>query len=393
MLRNAEFDIVVYGASGFTGRLVAEYLAQRYGVGGALKWAMGGRDLAKLTRVREEIGAGAAPLIVADTGDERSLQAMVDRSRAIITTVGPYQLYGEPLVAACAASGGDYLDLCGEPAWMRMMIDRYDAKAQSTGARILFSCGFDSIPFELGVWFLQETAKVRFGGPVPRVLGRLRKSQGGFSGGTAASLKATAASADRDPSVLALLGDPFALTPGFSGPPQPPGAEPVFDEVLNAWAAPFVMAPINTRNLHRSNALQKHAYGRGFVYDEMISTGPGAEGEAIARAIAAAPSPFTAEGGPSPGEGPSTLEREQGFFDILFLGLAEDARQLRVAVAGDQDPGYGSTSKMIAETALCLLHDGEGVRGGVWTPAAALGARLLERLRQNAGLTFEVEQA
>jgi len=153
------------------------------------------------------------------------------------------------------------------------------------------------------------------------------------------------------------------------------------------------MAPINTRNLHRSNALQKHAYGRGFVYDEMISTGPGAEGEAIARAIAAAPSPFTAEGGPSPGEGPSTLEREQGFFDILFLGLAEDARQLRVAVAGDQDPGYGSTSKMIAETALCLLHDGEGVRGGVWTPAAALGARLLERLRQNAGLTFEVEQA
>ncbi len=394
MPRTAEFDIVVYGASGFTGRLVAEYLAQRYGVGGELKWAMAGRDPAKLASVRDEIGAPAeTPLIVADTGDAASLQAMVGRARAVITTVGPYQLYGEPLVAACAAAGADYLDLCGEPAWMRQMIDRYDAQARESGARILFSCGFDSIPFELGVWFLQQTAKARFGTATPRVLGRVRKAQGGFSGGTAASLKATLAAAARDPGVVALLGDHFALTPGFSGPPQPHGLEPVFDEILDAWAAPFVMAAINTRNVHRSNALLDHAYGQNFVYDEMISTGPGEQGEAIARAIAAAPSPLTGEGGPKPGEGPGKTERETGFFDLLFVGVAEDGRQVRVAVAGDRDPGYGSTSRMIAETAVCLLRNGAGVRGGVWTPAAALGQPLIDRLVANAGLAFEVEEA
>jgi len=394
MPRSAEFDIVVYGASGFTGRLVAEYVAQRYGVGGDLKWAMAGRDEAKLAQVRDEIGAPAeTPLIVADTDDAASLKAMVGRARAVITTVGPYQLYGEPLVAACVAAGADYLDLCGEPAWMRLMIDRYDAQARETGARILFSCGFDSIPFELGVWFLQETARASLGGTVPRVLGRVRKMQGGFSGGTAASLKATMAAAAQDPGVMELLRDPFALTPGFSGPKQPHGMAPAFDEPLDAWAAPFVMAAINTRNVHRSNALLDHAYGQGFVYDEMISTGPGEQGEAIAKAIATAPSPLAGEGGPKPGEGPSKTDRENGFYDILFLGLAEDGRQVRVAVAGDRDPGYGSTSRMIAETAVCLLHDDAGVRGGLWTPAAALGRPLIDRLVTNAGLTFEVESA
>ena len=273
------------------------------------------------------------------------------------------------------------------------MIDAYDAKAKASGARILFSCGFDSLPFELGVFFVQETARAQLGAPAARVLGRVRKMQGGFSGGTAASLKATMAAAGKDPGVLDLLRDPFALTPGFKGPDQPHGMAPTYDEALGTWAAPFVMAAINTRNVHRSNALLGHAYGTDFVYDEMMTTGPGDQGEAIAKAIAAAPSPLGGDGGPKPGEGPSKAEREAGFYDLLFVAIGKDGKQARVSVGGDLDPGYGSTSRMIAETAVCLLRDGADVPGGVWTPGAALGRPLIERLVASAGLTFKVEPA
>lgn len=388
----AEFDLIVYGASGFTGRLVAEYLSLRYGSGGEVRWAMAGRDAAKLAAVRDEIGAAAStPLVIADASDPASIKAMVGRTRAVITTVGPYQLYGEPLVAACAEAGTDYLDLCGEPAWMRLMIDAHEAKAKASGARIVFSCGFDSIPFELGVLFAQETAKAKLGGPVPRAKGRVRRMRGGFSGGTAASLKATMAAAARDPAILALLRDPFSLTPGFTGPEQPRGDKPLLDEDVDGWVAPFVMAAINTRNVHRSNALLGHAWGKDFVYDEMLMTGHGDKGEAAARAIAAAGGGLGGEGGPKPGEGPSKEERETGFFDVLVIGKAADGREVRVSVAGDRDPGYGSTSKMIAESGVCLVRECPEVTGGVWTPGAAMGGRLIDRLQKNAGLTFTVE--
>ncbi|HEY0651063.1 saccharopine dehydrogenase family protein, partial [Phenylobacterium sp.] len=219
---NAEFDLIVYGATGYTGRLVAEHLAQRYGVGGEVKWAMAGRSQAKLEQVRDEIGAPKnTPLVVADAADPAQLEAMVKRAKAIITTVGPYQLYGSELVAACAKAGTDCLDLSGEPNWMRRMIDAHDAEAKASGARILHSCGFDSIPFELGVWFCQETAKAKLGGPVPRVKGRVRNMRGGLSGGTAASGAATMAAIQKDPSLLAIMMSPFGLTPGFEGPAQP----------------------------------------------------------------------------------------------------------------------------------------------------------------------------
>ena len=387
----AEFDIIVYGASGFTGRLVAEYLAQRYGVGGEVKWAMAGRSAAKLAAVRDEIGAPAeTPLVEADADDPASLRAMVGRAKAIITTVGPYQLYGNDLVAACAASGTDYLDLCGEPAWMRKMIDAHDAEAKRTGARIVFSCGFDSIPFELGVYFLEETAKAKLGAPVPRVRGRVRKMQGGASGGTIASLKATMASVAKDPAVLDLLRNPFALTPGFQGPEQPHGMAVEFDAAIDAWVAPFVMAAINTRNVHRANALLGHAWGADLVYDEMMIAGPGEQGEAFAKAMAGA-NMLGGDGGPQPGEGPSKAEREAGFYDVLFVGEAADGKQVRVAVGGDKDPGYGSTSKMISEAAVCLIQDAAHPPGGVWTPGAAMGDRLIKLLVDNAGMTFEVE--
>ena len=385
------FDLVVHGATGFTGRLVVEYLVQHYPNGGPLRWAMGGRSAGKLAAVRDEVGAPAdTPLVVTDSADPASLGALMAQTRLVLTTVGPYQLYGNELVAACAASGVDYVDLCGEPAWMRQMIDAHEAQARSSGARIVFSCGFDSIPFDLGVWMLQQEMQARFGSPASRVRARVRKMKGTFSGGTAASLKATMAAAQNDPRVLELLRNPFSLTPGFDGPRQPSGAKPMFEQALGSWAAPFVMAAINTRNVHRSNFLLQHAYGSDFVYDEMLLTGPGEKGEAMANAVAADKS-LGAEGGPKPGEGPSKAEREAGFYDVLLLGHDAAGNGVRVGVKGDRDPGYGSTSKMIAEAAVCLLQDASGTAGGIWTPASAMAAPLIGRLQKNAGLSFALE--
>ncbi len=385
------FDIVVFGATGFTGRLVLEYLLQRYPNGGTLRWAMGGRSAEKLAAVRDQVGAPSdTPLIVTDSTDPASVQALLRQTRLVLTTVGPYQLYGNELVAACAASGTDYVDLCGEPAWMRKMIDAHEAGAKASGARIVFSCGFDSIPFDLGVLMLQDEMKKRFGSPANRVRGRVRRMKGTFSGGTAASLKATMAAAQQDPAVLDLLRSPFALTPGFEGPRQPPGNKPMLDEAIGSWVAPFVMAAINTRVVHRSNFLLGHAWGTDFVYDEMMVTGTGEKGEARAQAIAADRS-MGSDSGPKPGEGPSKEERESGYYDLLFLGQNGNGDSLRVGVKGDRDPGYGSTSKMIGQAAVCLLGDAADTPGGIWTPASAMGQRLIKRLAEHAGLSFTVE--
>jgi len=390
MAREREFDVVVYGATGYTGRLVAEYLVKEYG-GSTVHWAMAGRSESKLAAVRDEIGAPAeTPFIVADAGDEGSLRTMADRAHVVLTTVGPYQLYGSDLVAACAVAGTDYVDLCGEPAWMRAMIDAHHETARSSGARIVFSCGFDSIPFDLGVLFLQDEAVKRFGAPVPRVKGRVRKMRGGFSGGTAASLKATMAAVEKNPDLAQLLISPFALTPGFEGAPQPTGAEPYEDESVGAWVTPFIMAVINTKNVHRSNFLMHHRYGKDFQYDEMTITGPGAAGKSAAEGLAST-DPLGGGGGPKPGEGPTPEERLAGHYDVLFIGEAADGRTVRAGVTGDRDPGYGSTSKMISESALCLLTDATDTPGGVWTPAPALGRALIDRLIAHAGLTFQIE--
>ncbi|MBS0361132.1 MAG: saccharopine dehydrogenase NADP-binding domain-containing protein [Proteobacteria bacterium] len=379
---NAEFDLIVYGSTGYTGRLVAEYLGQRYGVGGDVKWAMAGRSRAKLEEVRDLLALPAeTPLIVADADDAQSVAAMVARGKAIVTTVGPYQLYGESLVAACAKAGTDYLDLCGEPNWMAHVIATYDAQAKASGARIVHSAGFDSIPFELGVFFAEETAKAKLGSYVPRVKGRLRAMSGGLSGGTAASGAATMAAIQKDPSLLALMMNPFALTPGFTGPAQPPGNAVEHDEDLGVDVGPFMMAAINTKNVHRSNALMGHPWGTDFQYDEMSVVVPGA------------PTEFTGMGpdAPKPGEGPSKAEREAGFYDVAFIGVAADGRKVKVSVKGDRDPGYGSTSKMLAEAAICLVRDAKTAPGGVWTPGAVMGGKLIDRLQANAGLTFAVE--
>ena len=393
---SSKFDIIVYGATGFTGQLVAEYLAANYKADSGLKWAMAGRSKDKLMSVRDAIGTpNDVALIIADGGDPASLKAMAEQTKLIISTVGPYQLYGSDLVAACAAAGTDYLDLCGEPLWMRQMIDAHEAAAKASGARILFSCGFDSIPFELGVFFVEQEARKVFGAAASRVKTRVRDMRGTFSGGTAASARATFAAVAKDLSLVSMVQDPFVLTPGFDGPKQPRGNKPMIDEDLGSWTAPFVMASINTRNVHRSNLLMGFPYGRDFVYDEMILTGPGEQGEANAKKVVAA---VNAErmgasgGGPKPGEGPSKEEQENGLYDLLFVAIGPDGKQVRAAVKGDRDPGYGSTSKMISETAICLLRDTPDVPAGIWTPGAAMGDKLIKRLVDHAGLTFEVEK-
>jgi short subunit dehydrogenase-like uncharacterized protein len=303
--------------------------------------------------------------------------------------VGPYQLYGSELVAACAAAGTDYVDLCGEPTWMKQMIEAHQEAAQASGARIVFSCGFDSIPFDLGVYFLQQAAQKAQGSPLTRVRGRVRGMKGTWSGGTLASFKATMAAAAKDPELVASLQNPFALTPGFTGAEQPHGMQPQYDDVIDSWVAPFMMATINTKNIHRSNFLLGHPYGSDFVYDEMLITGPGDQGEAIAKAVAADKS--MANDTTPPGEGPTREQREEGFYDVLFVGQTADGQTLCANVKGDMDPGYGSTSKMIAEAAVCLAKNLDTASGGIWTPAAALGAPLIDRLQQHAGLSFEME--
>jgi short subunit dehydrogenase-like uncharacterized protein len=381
-----EFDVILYGATGYTGALVAEHLLATYGVAGELNWAMAGRNLDKLAEVRDGISAPKSlTLIAADAADPASLAAMAGRAKVIISTVGPYQLYGDGLVAACAAGGTDYVDLTGESNWIAAMTKAHEAQAKASGARLVFSCGFDSIPFDLGVFFLEAAAKAKLGKPVQRVRGRIRGIDGGLSGGTFASGMATMAAIQKDPTLAALMADPFALTTPFKGPEQPDGSKAYEDAVTGSWVAPFMMAAINTKAVHRSNQLLGHPWGEDFQYDEMLMTAGPDAGPGAGFNMAGPP--------PKPGEGPTKAEREKGFYDILFIGETADGKTLRASVKGDMDPGYGSTSKMLGESAVCLVKDvsRETTPGGCWTSASAMGEALIKRLEAKAGLTFALE--
>ncbi len=405
--RTRPFDVVVYGASGFTGRLVAEYLQATYGTDPSLRWALGGRQTARLAEVRQAIGApDSLPLLQADAADAAALSALVGQAQVVISTVGPYQRHGEPLVRACAEAGTDYVDLCGEPVWMARMIPALQPAAERSGARIVFSCGFDSIPFDLGVVFLQQAMVERFGAPAVEVRGRVRVMKGTMSGGTAASALATFEAIGRDPALGRVMADPFALTPGFHGPAQPEGESAAFDDWARAWTGPFVMAPINTKNVHRTHALRGHPWGADFRYSERMLAGrpgQGDAGEKRARALARQSRLTQALLGlsptrallrrwamPKPGEGPDAAARERGRYELVFTGATAAGQRLSAVVSGDRDPGYGSTSKMISEAALCLLRDIDrgAAAGGVWTPGAAMGLALVRRLEAHAGLRF-----
>jgi short subunit dehydrogenase-like uncharacterized protein len=391
-VKERDLDIVVYGATGFTGRLVAEHLLEVYGESRDLNWAMAGRERARLEEVRSQIGASAnLPLITANSSDPASLAAMVRRTKVIATTAGPYQLHGGTLVAACAEQGTDYVDISGEAVWIHDML-AHEVTSRASGARIVFCCGFNCAPFDLGVYFLQQEANTRFGAPMPRVRCRVRRLErgvhGGQSGGSLATAVATRTAAQSDPRIRSIYADPFALTPGFTGPDQPDASKPYEDVVTGSWVAPFTMAAINAKVVHRSNYLVDHAWGTEFKYDEM-SFAAGPAGPAVG-----APSYYSVGGvPPKPGEGPSKAEREGGCYDILFIGEAAHGPTLRVCVKGDMDPGAGSTARMLGESAVCLACEisPEITPGGMWTPTSGMGMALIRRLATNAGVSFEVQ--
>ena len=382
-------DVVIYGATGFTGKLVVEYMQEKYGKDEGISWAIAGRSEEKLNSVREELKVGSnVPQLLVDSNDKDSIASMVQQTKCVLTTVGPYQLYGANILQQCVIHVVDYVDLCGEPGWMHEMINEHAEQAKETGARIVFSCGFDSIPFDLGVYFLQKEVIARHGQPASNVRGRVRAMNGEFSGGTAASLGATMASLKEKPELFEVLVNPFALSNGFTGPEQAQDSKPIYDDKLETWVAPFFMAPINTKNVHRSNALMDHLYGKDFCYNEMWIQGPGEEGKAAAEFVGSM-NPLA--DAPAPGEGPSKESRENGNYDVLFCADLSDGSSLHASVSGDMDPGYGSTSKMIAESALCLVDDCSELSGGIYTPAPAMGEKLITRLQASAGLTFKIE--
>ena len=285
-MSDKNFDVVIYGATGFTGKLVVEYMQEKYGNDEDVSWAIAGRSKEKLIAVSEDLKVGSnVPHLLVDSNDTDSVASMVQQTKCVLTTVGPYQLYGGNILHQCVIHGVDYVDLCGEPGWMHEMINEHAEQAKETGARIVFSCGFDSIPFDLGVYFLQKEVIARHGQPASNVRGRVRAMNGEFSGGTAASLGATMASLKEKPELFEVLVNPFALSNGFTGPEQAQDSKPIYDDKLETWVAPFFMAPINTKNVHRSNALMDHLYGEDFCYNEMWIQGPGEEGKTAAEFV------------------------------------------------------------------------------------------------------------
>ncbi len=405
-----EFDVVVWGATGFTGRLVAEYLHQTYGVEGDLKWAVAGRNPGKLADVKRHfMGADAdkVPEVIADSDNEASLRDLVSRTKVICTTVGPYAIYGTSLVALCAELGTHYCDLTGELHWMRKTIDHYHQLAEGSGARIVHTCGFDSIPSDLGVLYLQNQMKEQTGEYAVRVKYRVVKSQGGVSGGTIASGMNMYEEAKRDAGIMELMADPYALNPG-NMPRGEDGADQTsaeYDQDFKQWTGPFVMAGINTRVVRRSHSLLGYPWGNSFRYDEAILTGDGPGGFARASLVAGGTGLFTTLTSfeptrgllgrmlPSPGEGPSEETIRNGFFDIELFGAhpSDPAKNLVAKVTGDRDPGYGATAKMLAESAVCLAKDELESAGGILTPAYAMGETLIRRLDEKAGMSFSLK--
>ena len=399
--------LTVFGATSFVGQILTRYLYGRFGTDGDLRWAIAGRSEKKLRELHGSLYPKAAklPQIVANAGDEKALREMCAESRVVISTVGPYALYGEPLVKICANTGTDYCDLTGEVQWIRRMIRKYEGAARASGARIVHCCGFDSIPSDLGVHFLQKHAMQKYGRTCPRVKLRVKAMRGGASGGTIASMLNVVKEASDDPELRRELANPYSLCPDGYTPQlrQPNVSLAEYDTDFKSWIAPFVMAAVNTRIVHRTNALSKQAYGADFRYDEAVLRGDGFKGRAAATSMGAGLGAFMAAAAvpptrwvlerflPGPGEGPSPEDQRNGFFDIRIFGRTE-GHTLQVKVTGDRDPGYGSTGKMLGQAGACLALDTPKANtpGGFWTPATIFGDRLIDRLTRYSGLRFEV---
>lgn len=410
----SQYNIVLFGATSFVGQILVKYFVE-YVVPShpELRWAIAARSASKLSKLKQDIGPSAAeiPEIIVDASNEALLKAMCEQTDVVISTVGPYAFYGEPLIKACVATGTDYCDLTGETQWIRRMIDTYEQDAQRSGARIVHCCGFDSVPSDMGVKVLQQTAYSQFGSPVDRVEMGVKAMKGGASGGTIASLINVVKEAQANPALRKQLANPYLLCP--ENHPfkvrQKVVKGSAFSELHQSWWAPFVMAAINERVVHRSNSCLENAYGTAFEYTEGMLMGKGSKGKRRSFMtamglglfmVAVAISPFRALlqkfALPKPGEGPSPAEQLAGFFDMRFVGKHSNGEQLQVQVKGDRDPGYGSTAKMLGQAALCLAfdHRNEGGKtgrlGGFWTPASMFDERYIQRLREHAGVEINV---
>ena len=404
-----QYDLIIFGATSFVGQILTTYMIEHLGTNGDISWAIAARSASKLSELRDSYGDSASqlPMIIADSQDEGSLQAMCNQTRVIISTVGPYALYGELLLKTCAETGTDYTDLTGEAQWIKQMQDKYQQTAKDSGARIVNSCGFDSIPSDMGVFKMQQQANQQFGHPMPHAKLRVKAIKGGASGGTVASMIEALKAAKADPKVRRQMGNPYILC-GKDHQYQQKAASvkgPMFDKDFNAWIAPFIMEAINSRIVLHSNALMDMAYGKDFTYDEGVLTGKGLKGRLAAITSTAG---FGALGLglyitpirkvlekfvlPAPGEGPSPEAQLKGFFDVRIYGADNQGNNLSVKVTGDRDPGYGSTAKMLAQAGLCLAMDikKEDCAGGFLTPSTAMGDALIKRLEDHAGLTFTV---
>ena len=396
-----DYDIIVWGATGFTGKLVTSYMRQNYSQSN-VKWAVAGRNKYKLS----SLGLSADNILTANCDNQESIDQLVQKGRVILTAVGPYARYGTGLVEACAKHGTHYCDLTGEVYWMRRMIEKYESVAKNSGAMIVHNCGFDSIPSDLGTYFLQKSMIERFGIPANHVKYRSVAFKGGLSGGTADSMMAMMENAEKDPTVSNIGRDPYALNFVGRGPDSNDVHTAFFDADFDAWIAPFVMAQINTRVVRRTNELLGFRYGKDFRYDEGMRISKGSRGFIAANIAAVGIKATNSLSGfkptrqllkkflPKPGEGPSEETIRTGFFTIKLIAKHpyESEKSLKGVVTGDQDPGYGSTAKMLAESALALAQDELPVGGGFWTPASAMGDALLKRLPLNAGVNFTLEE-
>ncbi len=401
-----EHDVVLYGASGFVGALTAAHLAVHAPEG--VRIALGGRSREKLEAARAALPRTAHdwPLVVADSRDAGAVAAMAASTRVLATTVGPYARYGLPVVEACARAGTHYADLTGEVLFVRDAIDRTDAVARETGARIVHSCGYDSIPSDLGVLLLHERAEADGAGQLTEVQ-LVATARGGFSGGTIDSMRAQIEAFEADRSLRRVAADPHGLSPDREAEPtpqQPADAGPPSRTADGTWTAPFVMAPFNTRIVRRSNALLGWAYGPALRYGEVMGTGRGPVGAATAVGMTGglvglfgAMSVKPLRGVldrvlPAPGTGPDEQARQRGFFRSVLHATTGSGRRYRATVSGQGDPGYSATAVMLGQSALCLALDDLPERSGSLTPATAMGRALIDRLRV-AGHTYDVAPA
>jgi saccharopine dehydrogenase (NAD+, L-glutamate forming) len=408
---NRPYAVVLYGATSFVGQITAKYLSQFLADSNDIEWAIAGRDEEKLKKLQSEISdSGSAKkvdIIIANSNDEASLDEMTKQAKVVISTVGPYLKYGEPLIKSCANNGTDYVDLTGEAIFIKDMMDKYQDTASQSGARIVNSCGFDSIPSDLGVYFTQQQAEKQFDEVCEKIHMRVKAAKGGLSGGTVASMATIFEEVGKDKSRRKQVANPYLLNDDADAPNvrQKNVSKPEYDSEHGRWLAPFVMASINTRIVHRTNQLTDYEYGREFKYDEAMWMKDGVKGQLTSYALSAGLFGFATTMMfkpsrellskhvlPKSGSGPSKSEQENGYFDIRFFGYTASNDSISTKVTGDRDPGYGSTSRMLAQSALCLAQDisHKDVKGGFWTPASAMGDKLIARLEEHSGLSFEV---